>query len=119
MKNFHQKGDVINVTAAADITSGQVVAFGHTLGVAATDIATGEEGAVAVEGVFRMPKVSAAEFPIGSKLLWDDSAEAFAAPEASPDEGDILGGATALEAGVNGQTTVVAKLTPGNTTRTA
>ncbi len=88
--------------------------MGHTLGIALTDIASGALGAVAVEGVYELPKVSTAVFSIGEKLLYDDSATAFDDSSAVAAPGDLLGAAIAMQAGQDGQTTCLAKLTPGN-----
>lgn len=125
--NFVQDGDVIQWTngTSADVASGQMVRVGTgTLGVALVDIADGATGSVAIEGVFSgIPKVSAAVFVQGEKLIWDVSANAnlgaFDDSAASPATGDVTGGAIAWVAGENGQTTCTVKLTPGNTTVTA
>lgn len=114
-----QKGDVINYTAGSDIDSGDIVVTGHTIGVAVTDIANGDTGALAIEGVFTAPKVSAAVFAVGEKLIWDVSAGAFDDSAATPASGDITGGAIAVVAGANLETTCTVKLTPGNATKTA
>lgn len=119
MKNEIQRGDVINYTAGADIASGAVVKMSHTLGVAVTAIANGSTGAVAIEGVFEVPKVAAAVFVVGEKLLWDVSAGAFDDSAATPASGDVMGGAVAAKAGANAETTCWIKLTPGNATLTA
>ena len=102
-----------NSTGSA-ITANSVVAMSHTLGVAVTDIANGETGTVAIEGVFTVPKASAAVFAQGEKLIWDSSAGAFDDSSATPATGDITGGAIAAAAGANGETTCTVKLTPGN-----
>ncbi len=117
---FVQRGDVVNYTAGANIAAGDVVVMGHTIGVALTDIANGATGAVAIEGVFTVPKVSAAVFAQGEKLIFDVSATppAFDDSAATPATGDITGGAVAFAAGGNGETTCVVKLTPGNATKT-
>lgn len=114
-----QKGDVINYTAGAEIDSGDVVVTGHTIGVALTDIANGDVGAIAIEGVFTVPKVSAAVFTVGEKLIYDVSASAFDDSAATPASGDITGGAIAVVAGSASETTCIVKLTPGNATKTA
>jgi predicted RecA/RadA family phage recombinase len=119
--NFVQRGDVVNYTAGANIAAGDLVVMGHTIGVALTDIANGATGAVAIEGVFTLPKVSAAVFAVGEKLILDVSATppAFDDSAATPASGDITGGAVAMVAGANLETTCVVKLTPGNATKTA
>lgn len=118
--NFISDGDVIpwtNTTAAA-VASGQVVVLGHTIGIALSAIAIGATGSVALSGAFTVPKVPAAVFAQGEKLLWDASAGAFDASTATAAAGDVLGGAVAWAAGSNGQTTVQIRLTPGNTAKT-
>lgn len=116
---FVQVGNVIDYTAGSDISSGDVVELQHCLGVAITDIANGSTGAVAIEGVFTLPKVSAAVFAVGEKLIWDTSANAFDDSSATPASGDLTGAAIAVIAGANTETTCTVKLTPGNVTRTA
>lgn len=117
---YVQEGGVINyANAGSAITAGSVVELKHCIGVALTDIAaTTGVGAVAIEGVFTVPKVSAAVFVQGEKLIWDTSAGAFDDSAATPATGDITGGCVAFVAGSNGQTTCVVKLTPGNATLT-
>lgn len=114
-----QKGDVIDYTAGGAIAVGAVVELKHCLGVALkAAAASGDVIPVAVEGVFTVPKVSAAVFAVGEKLIWDTSAGAFDDSAATPATGDITGGAVAVVAGANAETTCVVKLTPGNATLT-
>ena len=118
---FLQVGDTINYSnAGSAIAAGDVVVMGHTIGIALTDIAaTSGTGAVAVEGVFSgVPKVTAAVFAQGEKLIWDVSAGKFDDSAASPATGDVTGGAVAWVAGANLETTCTIKLTAGNATLT-
>ncbi|WP_444941359.1 DUF2190 family protein [Microbulbifer sp. ZKSA004] len=62
---------------SADITSGQVVPVGTVLGVAMDDIAVGESGVVGVDGVFTVPRVSAAEINQGETLTWVVASKLF------------------------------------------
>ena len=117
MKNFQQHGKTMTITAAADITSGQVVAVGNILGVATADIKTGAKGEIAF-GVYTVPKVSGAVIAQGESLSWDASAAAFDDNLATPATGDITGAAaTAWEAAGNGVTTFAVLFTgvPGVT----
>lgn len=119
--NYVGKGDTIqysNGTGSA-ISANDVVVLGHSIGIALEDIADGASGSVAVEGVFTAPKVSAAVFTQGEKLIWDASAGAFDDSAATPATGDITGGVVAWIAGANTETTCTVKLTPGNATKTA
>lgn len=121
-KNFVARGDVVDFIAAGDITSGQIVVMGHTLGVALKDGVSGDTVPVAIEGVFEVPKVSAAVFVVGEKLVFDISAASgageFDDSSATPAAGDITGGAIAMRAGANTETSCLVKLTPGNATKT-
>ena len=116
--NYQQKGDRIvwtNATGSA-VASGQLVKIGNILGVALVDIANGASGDVAIEGVFSgVPKVSAAVFAQGEKLIWDVSAAKFDDSAATPATGDVSGCASAFVAGADAETTCTIKLTPGNT----
>jgi predicted RecA/RadA family phage recombinase len=114
--SYAQRGNAITYSnAGAAIAAGDVVVMGHTIGVALADIAaTAGTGPVAVEGVFTVPKVSAAEFAQGEKLVWDATEGAFDDSAAVAESGDITGAAIAMAAGSNGETTAAVKLTPGN-----
>lgn len=123
--NYQQDGEVIQWTngTGAAVAAGQMVKIGNMLGVALVAIAIGATGSVAVEGVFSgIPKVSAAVFVQGEKLIWDVSANsglgAFDDSAATPATGDVTGGAVAWVAGADTETTCTVKLTPGNTTIT-
>lgn len=121
---YRGRGDTVRYTpSGADIAAGEWVDLGHCLGVAIADIADGEEGVLAIEGVFLAPKVSAAVFAVGEKLIWDTSADSgageFDDSSAVPATGDLTGAAIAMQAGLNGETTCLVKLTPGNVTKTA
>jgi predicted RecA/RadA family phage recombinase len=119
MKNSIQKGDYLEWSngTGSDVASGDVVPLQHCVGVAVTDIPDGESGTLQIEGVVEVPKVSAAVFAQGEKLIWDADAGAFDDSSASPATGDLTGAAIAAEAGANGETTCKVKLTPGNADR--
>lgn len=108
-------------TSGDDVAAGDLVIASHSLGVALVDIADGEVGSVAFGGVVSgLPKVSAAVFAQGEKLILDVSATppAFDDSAATPATGDITGAAIAWVAGANLETTCTVKLTPGNATKT-
>ena len=112
--NYVQRGNTLNFTPAAPVASGSVVVAGHVLGIALTDIPAGAVGALAIEGVFTVPKVAGAVFAVGEALLFDVSAGAFDDSTATPASGDLSGGAIAVRPGLVGETTCLVKLTPGN-----
>lgn len=118
-KNFVSDGDVIPWTnnSGQTVASGQVVVIGHQLGVALVAIAADATGSVALGGVFTVPKVPAATFEQGEKLLWDASANAFDGSAAAAAAGDVTGAAFAWAAGTAGQATAEVRLTPGNASK--
>ena len=126
-KNYESDGKVIQWTnnTGGEVASGRLVKVGPSmLGVALVTLASGATGSVAVEGVFSgVPKVSAAVFAQGEKLLFDVSSGsgvgAFDDSAATGASGDVMGGAVAWVAGANAETTCTVLLTPGNATTTA
>jgi len=62
MQNLARQGQTLTWrnTTADDVVSGQLVAVADVVGVAAVDIAIGARGALAMEGVYRLPKAAEA-----------------------------------------------------------
>lgn len=119
MDNYVDNGTTVNYTnAGSAIASGDVVVLKHCIGVALVDIAAGGTGAVQVAGKVTVPKVTAAVFVVGEKLIWDSSVGKFDDSAATPATGDITGACVAAVAGTSSDTTAVVILTPGNTTLT-
>lgn len=116
MKNKIQDGSVIDYTngTGSDIASGDVVVIGGgstaMIGVAMVDIADGETGSVALEGVYEVPKVTAAVIAQGEAVIYDVSVSKFDDDQATPATGDVSGAATAFAAAGNGATVVQIKL---------
>lgn len=89
MKNYVQRGDVLEVAAAAAaVASGQVVVVGALIGIANHPAASGQPYNATLSGVFEVPKSAGAAFTQGQPLMWDASANAFAAV-ATPASGDV------------------------------
>lgn len=115
---YVQEGNVLSYTCAGTIAVGAVVELKHNIGVALKAGVSGDVIPVAIEGCFTVPKVSAAVWVVGEKLIWDTSAGAFDDSAATPATGDITGAVMAMAAGLNAETTAVVKLCPGNNTLT-
>lgn len=73
MKNFVSQGATLEITAAADIASGDGVLTGSLFGVAAGDIANGATGIVNLTGVYDLPKKDTQAWTVGVKVYWDDT----------------------------------------------
>ena len=91
-----QIGEVINITAAADLIGGEVVAFGTRGGVVARDTAIGEIAALQIEGVFEFPATLVDTIALGDLLYWDDATKQLTV---SATNNTLLGKATTEKAG--------------------
>lgn len=112
---YVQDGDVLDYTntSGSTITSGTPVVMGNIIGVALADIANNATGAVAIDGVFTLPKVTGSAWTIGSKLLWDVSAGKFDVGSATPATGDVSVCCVAAAAAASAATTGAVKLNIG------
>lgn len=107
MKIYHQPGKTLDLTAPAAMSSGDATLVGDFLGVAVADIASGEKGAMLVEGVVELPKLAADAFSEGQSVNWDDTAKELKAAAADKD-----GAAKCIEAAGASTTSVKVKLQP-------
>jgi predicted RecA/RadA family phage recombinase len=115
---YVQEGNVISYTLSGTVLAGAVVVLKHNIGIALKSGVSGDVIPVAIEGCFTVPKVSAAVWVAGEKLIYDVSASEFDDSAATPAAGDITGGVMAMAVGSASETTAVVKLTPGNNTLT-
>jgi len=70
---FVHDGKSIDYTPGADVSAGDVVVQNDLVGIAKLDIASGILGALAVTGVFDVPKTAGVGEAIGAgaKVYWD------------------------------------------------
>lgn len=98
---------------SAAIASGAAVPLSSNgsgmLCVAHDDIALSGDGVLHAEGVFQIPKVSAAVITKGEQVFWVASAAAVDDDQATKATGDFTCG-TAWESAGNGVTTIAVKL---------
>ncbi len=73
-KKYIAQGDVLQYTAPANKSSGDVVAIGKRVGVCITDIASGSTGAIQVEGVWELPKQTPDSIGMGDEVYFDSGA---------------------------------------------
>lgn len=113
--NFVEDGKTIDYTnAGAAIAAGAPVVVNNQIGVAHDDIAaTTGTGVLHMEGVWELPKVSAAVIGVGEEVIFDISLGAFDDDQMTPAAGDISGCCVAWKAAGNGDTTVWVKINVG------
>ena len=105
---FIHDGKAIDYTPGADVSAGDVVVQGELVGIAKLDIASGVLGALAVTGVFDLPKASGdGGIAAGAEVYWDE-AEQVAKTDAEAGANKKLGKAVAAAADTD--TTVRARL---------
>jgi len=66
-------GVAIDYTPSTDVNAGDVVVVGNLIGIANVDIAAGQKGALAVQGIFDVVKDAAIAFAQGDLVYWDDT----------------------------------------------
>jgi predicted RecA/RadA family phage recombinase len=86
-----QEGATVDYTPGSDVTAGDVVVQSKLVGVALVDIASGEKGALAVEGVFEFTKASGdGGIAAGDLVYWDD-AENVAKEDSESAANELIG----------------------------
>lgn len=99
--NYIMPGDVLDHTAAAALTSGQVLLMGKRVGIVLTSAAIGEKATVRVRGVFTVSKKATDVLAQGDLLYWNATDSNLT----STASGNTLAGFAADPAG-SGVTTV-------------
>lgn len=117
-------GNTVNYSnTGSAISAGAAVTLGATgavsLGIALTDIAaTTGVGAVAIDGVFTLTKLTGAVIVQGETVDWDTSAGSGAGAvddnAMTPASGDISDFGVAMESAGSGVLTIDVRLLPGN-----
>lgn len=77
MINRIKDGEILQHTPASAVVSGQPIALVNRVGIAMQDIAANETGAVLMEGVVQVNKVSAQAWLQGEPIFWDPIASLF------------------------------------------
>ncbi len=109
MRNYRSEGKIWNYTngGGSTITSGTGVVINTVVGVAVTDIAVGETGAVRVDGEFEFACPTAEDIGQGVALNFDAAAQEFQLAA-----GDLAGAGTSTVAAGVGVTKVTVVLNP-------
>jgi predicted RecA/RadA family phage recombinase len=76
--------DALDYTPAAAVVGGDVVVQAGIVGIVPTDLAASEKGSVSLEGIYDVPKTTAA-WVLGQPVFWDATG--------TPDSGDAGSGA--------------------------
>lgn len=113
--NYYAEGNRLDIVAGSAISSGDVVVSGDLVGIAAADIASGDTGAIGVEGVYKVTKVAGEAWVVGDKIGYDASASGFDKTFTGA-TGDVTDCCVAAVAAGSADTVGYVKLTPGTGT---
>ena len=101
---FVQDGQHLDYTpSGADASAGDIVLIGTRIGVVVRDTKDGKLGALAVSGVWEMPKATGQSWTLGASIYWDAGANNFTTTSA----GNTLVGYAAKAAALNDATGLV------------
>lgn len=107
MKNFIQEGDILDIVAPYDTTSGQGVKKGVLFGVAVADADSGDGVRIKCTGVFELTKVGSQAWTVGTLIYWDDGNRRCT----TVDTDVPIGAAVAAVGSGAGETTGIVRLT--------
>jgi len=74
MKNFIQPGDVVDIVAAGTLAAGAGLVVGTMFGVVMEAAVNGQRVALALTGVFDLPKTAGQTPAVGAAVYWDAGA---------------------------------------------
>jgi len=106
---FVQDGRSIDYTPGAAVAAGDVVVQGDLLGIAKVPIAANALGALAVEGVYEMPKATGvgAGIAAGAKVYWKAASKVV---QADSESGANKYVGKVVKAAADGDATVLVRL---------
>src|SRR4051812_17940173 len=93
--NFYQRGDIMDLVAPYDRTSGQGAQVGQTFGVAQTTVLSGATAAFVIVGVHTLTKIGSQAWTVGQLIYWDNTNKRCT----SVATGSLLIGVAAVAAG--------------------
>jgi predicted RecA/RadA family phage recombinase len=73
--NFVGQGDLVDLPAPYDRTTGQGALIGTLFGVATTTVLSGNTASFLVEGVVKVDKTAGQTFAAGALVYWDNTAK--------------------------------------------
>jgi predicted RecA/RadA family phage recombinase len=112
-----QEGGVVDFTLSSTVTAGDLVAVGNCVGVALSSGESGDVIAVALEGVWDLPKADAAVIALHEQVAFDVSAGRIDDVNITPATGDITLCGIAMEAaGATTDARIKVRLNPGGGT---
>ena len=107
LTTYRQTGDIIDYTPSGNVSAGDIVVAVNLIGQVVADVLADQKGALRIEGVINVPKLSTDVVAIGTVVYWD-AGNSRATTTASTHK--LLG--KAVEAAGSGVADVDVKLCP-------
>jgi|GEM_PF-1196342 len=77
MKNYHQAGRILEITAPRDLQSGEALVVNGLPGVAQGTALAGERVNISLTGVYRVKKAHWQAWKQGQRLIWRNNVKGF------------------------------------------
>ena len=71
---YQSDGNAIDYTPGSAVTAGDVIVLGSVVAIATEDIAASTLGALALDGVFKVPKITGAN-AVGTLIYWNPTGD--------------------------------------------
>jgi predicted RecA/RadA family phage recombinase len=71
---YQSSSSDIDYTPGSAVVAGDVIVLGSVVGIATQDIAANAKGSLALEGVFKVPKITGAN-AVGTLIYWDPAGD--------------------------------------------
>ena len=109
---YWQRGEAIDYTngTGSKIEANEIVVLGSHVGVAGSDIAAGETGALHVFGVFELPKKASEAISAGVDVYWNGTGITASADDGGNPATPYAKAGYAIQAAVADDTTIKVKL---------
>ena len=88
---YIQRGESMDYTPDHDIAAGEVVKIGQLVGVAKLDIKAGEQGALALVGVYQMKAANEMRIETGAPVFFDPKTKMCSATMTGDPSAFIIG----------------------------
>jgi len=77
MKNYHQAGHILEITAPHELESGEALVINGLPGVAQGPALTGERVNISLTGIYRVKKAHWQAWKQGQRLIWRNNVKGF------------------------------------------
>jgi len=101
MKEYFKSGEIVEITAGANLVSGQFIKSGALIGCVVADAASGAKAQIRRFGHYlNAPKADSQQWTLHAVLYWDDTNKVFTTSSSGNTKAGVAGAAVANTAGL-------------------